>query len=65
MEEAVRCNGCGNVSTFVYKCNKCGETRCFFPLCKGDKGSDVAEGVKTGMVCINCKQGTYEKILSN
>jgi len=61
-EIIVKCEGCGHPSVFVYKCNSCGEIRCFFPLCKGNKGSDKEEGVKTGMTCVFCGKGIYEKI---
>ena len=62
MAKVVQCKGCGNESVFVYKCTECGEIRCFFPLCPGDKGSNVEGGAKTGATCINCGKGIYEKI---
>ena len=62
MEKVIKCAGCGNESTFVYKCNSCGEIRCFFPLCKGDKGNNKEGDAKTGVTCLNCQKGVYEKI---
>lgn len=62
MSDIVQCAGCGQKSIFVYKCNSCGEIRCFFPLCKGDKGSGKEGAAKTGAACKNCSKGTYEKI---
>lgn len=62
MSEVLQCDGCGQKSIFVYKCNKCGEIRCFFPLCKGNKGSDKEGAAKTGLTCFSCGEGIYEKI---
>ncbi len=63
MAKIVKCEGCGQKSIYVYKCSQCGEIRCFFPLCKGNKGSNMESAAKSGKTCINCGKGIYEKIM--
>lgn len=62
MPTIVKCEGCGHESIYVYKCSECGEIRCFFPLCKGNKGSKKEGAAITGKICINCESGMYIKI---